>query len=122
MLQDVVRWQQQKHIRKSIGELANECFTDADFAAFRAGDIPRQIVTGLRKTEDFKVIAAELRKLSPDRLTEAVSQVRRIARPTWRQMGFIDREGRGQTEAGHQAELMIAAAIVDAFSAEVQRP
>lgn len=43
-------------------------------------------------------------------------KARQTARPTWREMGFIDRQGRGQTEAGHEAELMIARAIADAFA------
>jgi hypothetical protein len=64
-------------------------------------------------------VAAAIRTLSREQLADAMRTARRSARPTWREMGFIDRQGRGQTEAGHEAELMIAAAIIDAFAAEV---
>jgi hypothetical protein len=68
----------------------------------------------------FEIIAAALKTLPHDRLLLEFESARGIARPTWRQMGFIDRKGRGQTQAGHRAGLMIAAAIVDAFAAELQ--
>jgi hypothetical protein len=120
ILLDLVRFQQLRTVRASTGQLAHECFTDRDFASFRAAKTPEQIVKRLKQAPDFAVVATALRTLSPERLDETMRAARQTARPTWREMGFIDRQGRGQTEAGHQAELMIAAAIVDAFAGEVR--
>ena len=117
ILLDVVQFHQQRIVRTSTGELANECFTDLDFASFKAASTPEQIVTRLKQAPDFAVVVTALRTLPSERLAETLRKVRQSARPTWRVMGFIDRQGRGQTEAGHQAELMIAAAVVDAFAA-----
>jgi hypothetical protein len=121
ILLDLVQLQQRRNVRTSTGELAHECFTDRDFASFKAARTPEQIVKRLKAAPDFAAVAAALRTLTPVRLAETMRTVRQTARPTWREMGFIDRQGRGQTEAGHQAELMIAAAIVDAFAGEVGR-
>jgi hypothetical protein len=118
MLTDLIVWQQRKYVRTSTGELAHECFTDVDFESFNAAGYPSKIVSRLKKAKDFEVIAAALRTLPGDQLAEVTKAAKQIARPTWRQMGFIDPEGRGQTEAGHEAELMIATAIADAFANE----
>jgi hypothetical protein len=94
-------------------------FTDRDFALFKAARTPEQIAKRLKQAPDFAAVAGVLGTLPPERLAATMRMVRQTARPTWREMGFIDRQGRGQTEAGRQAELMIAAAIVDAFAVEV---
>ena len=118
-LLDLVQFHQRKSVRTSTGEMAQDCFTDRDFDAFKRAGTPAEIAKRLRQAPDFAVVAGALRTLPPDRLAETLRMVRQTARPTWRQMGFIDRQGRGQTEAGHEAELMIAIAIVDAFAAEL---
>lgn len=119
MLTDLIQHQQRRNVKVSTGELAHECFTDIDLRTFRSADRPRQIVARLQKAEDFDIVAAELRTLPPERLVKEMLAAKRLARRTWREMGFIDREGRGQTEAGQRAELMIAEAIVDAFAVRV---
>ena len=111
MLTDLILWQQRKYVRTSTGELAHECFTDVDFESFKAAGTPQKIVERLKTAKDFEVIAEALRTLPGVRFNEVINGAKQLARPPWRQMGFIDREGRGQTEAGHKAELMIAAAI-----------
>ena len=116
ILADVVRLQQRRAVKESTGEWAYQCFTDDDFAEFRSADVPRQIARRLRQSRDFAIVVAALRALPPQQLADALEGARKIARPTWRTMGFIDRQGRGQTEAGHAAERMIADAIVDEFS------
>lgn len=118
MLEDLIRLQQLKHVKQSTGEMAHEAFTDLDYEAFRAADVPQQIVSRLKGADDFAIVAAALRALPSERLAAGLLSARRIARPTWRQMGFIDAEGRGQTEAGHFADLSVADAIANAFSAE----
>ena len=119
ILLDLVQFQQRRNVRASTGELADECFTERDYASFKAARTPEQIVTRLKQAPDFAAVAAAIRTLPSEQLARTMRTARLTARPTWREMGFIDRQGRGQTEAGHQAELMIAMAIVDAFAAEV---
>jgi len=119
MLVDLVRWQQHKHVRASTGILAFECFTDDDYRAFVSEKRPASIVERLRKASDFAEIVTALRTLPRERLLAELRAARRIARPTWAQMGFIDRQGRGQTEAGQAAELLIAGAIVGALAVDL---
>jgi hypothetical protein len=119
MLTDLIEFQQRKHVKGSTGELAHECFTDLDFASFKSARTPARVAARLAEAPDFHVIANALRAIPAERLVEVMRAARQKARPTWRQMGFIDRQGRGQTEAGHQAELMIADSIVNAFAVDL---
>lgn len=119
MLTDVVRWQQLRAVRESTGELRGQCFTDDDLDAFRSRNVPAQIVERLTRAPEFGLIADALRTLPRDQRAEAYRAARTPARPTWREMGFIDPLGRGQTEAGQRGERLVAAAIVDAIEAQV---
>jgi hypothetical protein len=118
-LVDLVRLHCHRNVRASVGELAGECFTNHDFTAFRAAGIPRQIVKRLEQARDFAEVTQMLRALPADKRAAVLRTARETARPTWLAMGYIDRQGRGQTEAGHEAELLIARAIVDAFAARL---
>src|SRR5262249_53268817 len=117
VLVDLVVRHQRASVRESVGEQRGECFTDDDFATFTAAATPKRIAERPQKAPDFVEGANALRPLPADQPVGADRSARQVARPTWRQMGFVDRLGRGQTEAGHLAELQIAAAIVDAFAA-----
>ena len=121
MLSDVIRWQQVLEVRQSVGELDFQCFTDSDLQVFIARDRPRRVVGALRTAPDFREIAQALRSLPSAERTSVFEAARTIARPTWASIGFVDPQGRGQTEAGHRADLMLAAAITDAFGAEASR-
>jgi hypothetical protein len=115
MLVDVVRWQQRANVKESTGKWAYQCFTDDDFAVFLASRVPSRVAATLSRAPDFQVVARALAGLPPVQLAAAFTRARLTARFTWRQMGFVDPAGGGQTEAGHNAELLIARAIVDAF-------
>jgi hypothetical protein len=118
VLLDLIQFHQQRYVKRSTGVLAHECFTDRDFASFKAAEKPMRIVERLRQAPDFAVVARMLRALPVADREATMRRARQTARPTWQEMGFIDRQGRGQTEAGHEAELMIARAIVEAFAAD----
>ncbi|NOT26383.1 MAG: hypothetical protein HOP16_09820 [Acidobacteria bacterium] len=122
MLADVVRWQQRVHVKQSTGQLAHECFTNVDLKAFEAADVPGEAATRIEKAADFRAVVSALRPLPRADLVAALHAARQIARPTWREMGYIDRQGRGQTEAGHTADLLIGAAIVGAFADALETP
>jgi hypothetical protein len=117
MLADVIRWQQHVEVRKSTGEWAYECFTDVDFDAFVRAKRPEKVVEWLKTAPDFRTMVTALRSLPAEKREKVFAEARLIAHPTWRQLGFIDRSGNGQTEAGHQAERLMATAMVGAFEA-----
>jgi hypothetical protein len=121
MLVDVIRWQQHMEVKESIGELDFQCFTDSDLKAFMARDRPRIVADLLRSAPDFSEIVQALRSLPSAERVSAFETARVIARPTWETMGFVDPQGRGQTEAGHRADLMLAAAITNAFESETAK-
>lgn len=120
ILGDIIRWQQDRHVRASTGLSASECFTDDDLAAFRRARIPERIVANLKKAPDFQTVAAALRAFPSDRRADVLSTSRLIARPEWAVLGFIDPEGGSQTRAGHVADRAIAIAITDAFAAAIE--
>jgi hypothetical protein len=120
MLMDVVRWQQLANVRESTGTLAHECFTDDDLVQFRRRGVPGAVAARLRAAGDFREVVKALAALPPVERDSAYAGARMPARPTWRQMGFVDRAGRGQTEAGQAAERMIADAIVMVFADAVR--
>jgi hypothetical protein len=115
MLVDAVRWQQGIEVRLSVGELADECFTDLDLQAFVRDRRPEKVVALLQSMSEFRAVAAALGGLSREVRAGEFAQARLTAHPTWAMLGRIDREGRGQTTAGREAELLLARAIADAF-------
>jgi hypothetical protein len=122
-LADVIRWQQRLEVRISTGEMAHECFTDLDLQGFLRDKRPGKVAASLKNAPEFGQLAAELGRIDSASRSAVFAGARSIALPTWAMMGYVDRDGRGQTEAGHRAELMIAAAIVDAFaSAPASQP
>jgi hypothetical protein len=119
MLEDLIRWQQSKNVRTSTGTLDFQCFTDRDLRVFQAEGRPAKIVARIESMKEFAFVVDELRTLSQATLMAELRSARLIARPTWETMGFIDKEGRGQTDAGHEADLEIAVAITMAFAARL---
>jgi hypothetical protein len=119
MLVDVVRWQQLTNVRESTGTLAHECFTSDDLVQFRRRGVPGAVAVRLKAAGEFPDVVRALAALSREERDSAYAGARGTARPTWRQMGFIDSAGRGQTEAGQAAEFMIAEAIVAVFQKAV---
>lgn len=117
MLTDVVRWQQLAQVKQSTGELHFEAFTWIDLHRFHRNAEHDRIAATLTRSPDFQEITQALRGLPPEQLRIALDSAASLARPTWRSMGYIDRSGHGQTEAGHIADLMVADAVVREFAA-----
>ena len=111
----IVRNEQRRAVRESYGENAGECFTDDDLAAFRTNRTAEQIVTRLRRDPQFLNVVAAIKALGSTEREDLLAAASAERRKTWRELGHISREG--QTEAGRQAETLVALAIV----AEVQR-
>jgi hypothetical protein len=110
-LRSIIKNQIRSHVRESYGEYAGQNFSSDDLDRFTAQKIPDQIVAGLRSSKLFLAAVGKVRQLSPSDRAAYLEECRKPLRPTWAEQGKIDRNG--TTEAGRQAELMIANAITD---------
>ena len=108
---DLIRATQRQHVRESWGERASECFTDVNLATFKKENVTKKIVDQLRNDQNFLAIVHALRALNGQQRSELLERASATYKPTWAQLGKIDRLG--QTDAGQQAEKEIAAAIVE---------
>jgi hypothetical protein len=114
-LADFIRTEQSKYVKESFGEEAYESFTQKDLDSFTKEKRPAQIVAELRHNNEFLDIVRAIKAMPPAERQRLLASSRELSHPTWRELGRISREG--QTDAGQQAERMIAKAIV----AEVER-
>jgi hypothetical protein len=112
---DLITREQRNNVKKSTGTNDYQCFTDINLASFKSSNRPQKIVETLKSDSAFKTLVEEFRGMSESARKEAFSHARKICQPTWGEMGYIDKEGNGQTDAGQQAQLLISAAIVDAI-------
>jgi hypothetical protein len=65
----------------------------------------------LRKDKEFTNVVLALKASPPHEQQKLLDAALNTRRPTWAELGRIDRQG--QTEAGQEAEKMIAEAIVN---------
>lgn len=100
---------QRTYVRESFGVLEGENFSDDDLAAFRADAVPRAVADSLRRDAAFLAIVLGLQSLDAVERQQLLQCARRPLRRTWREIGHITPEG--QTEAGNEAERLLAAAV-----------
>lgn len=105
----LVRSLQRQHVKESYGERAFECFTDVDLEKFHDANIPKKVSAQLRTDKQFLSIVNGLQSLNTKQRSELLERVALTYKPTWSQLGKIDK--RGQTDAGQLAEREIAEAI-----------
>jgi len=108
---EAIKRAQENYVRLSYGELAHQCFTEADYQTFVAEQRARKIATGLKGDRKFMEAILALKAKSQPERAQFIEECRRPLRLTWSQLGRISREG--QTDAGQRAELDIANAIAD---------
>jgi len=106
---DIIKAKQKLYVRESWGERASECFTNDDLERFHNSQTVKKIVDNLRKDKTFLSAIQALKALSPKQRDELLEKAASTYKPTWAQLGKIDRSG--QTDAGQQAEKEIAAAV-----------
>ena len=112
---ELITREQRNNVKKSTGTFDYQCFTDANLATFKSSNRPQKIVETLKADSRFKALVEEFRAMPEAARKDAFNHARKVCQPSWAEMGYIDKEGNGQTEAGQQAQLMVAAAIVDAI-------
>ncbi len=109
---ELIKREQAKNVKKSVGTDAYQCFTDNDLARFKDSGRSRKIVEGLKSDPQFKAVVDSLQKMSESERRSALAKARGTAQPTWAAMGYIDKDGKGQSEAGRLAQLEISERIV----------
>ena len=107
-LQNIIRAKQSQNVK--ISEDPSNCFTDKDLKVFKDNKIPDQVVNELLMENSFFDLVFVIKKMSPTDRQKLLDTSSNIAKKTWSSLGEISAEG--QTDTGHEAELLIANAIV----------
>jgi hypothetical protein len=107
---EIIIEDQRIYVKESWGELANQNFTQKDLDEFKKKDIPKQVTDKLRHNGDFLEVVLAIKQMRLSEQQKLLDQALRTYKPTWEERGTISREG--QTEAGQEAERMIAGAVV----------
>lgn len=111
LLIEIIKNQQLSNVRKSYGEAAGQNFSERDLNDFVRQGKDKAIAKKLKKNDDFVEAVLAIKHMNPTDRQHLFSEVVTTYRQTWRELGKIDSEG--QTEAGQEADKMIAKAIVD---------
>jgi hypothetical protein len=120
-LLDVVKEQQMRYVRESTGTGGDQCFTDDDLTQLLREGRPQKVASALSSDVRFLAIVEAIRALTKDEQSDLLAKARSVGRPTWREMGFIDPQGRGTTEAGREAEALLAKSIINLVQAMLRR-
>jgi hypothetical protein len=116
---DIISQLQVEYVRESFGLQSGQCFTDVDFKKFMHEKTPDKIVEGLRSDQDFIAVVNAIRDMNSERRSALLDRARGHYKRTWAELGLDPRTTsanelrRGQTDAGQQAEKLIAEAVVD---------
>lgn len=116
----IVQEQQRKNVRESYGELAHQCFTEDDLTRFVQTTTTERITGSLKRDPRFLDVVLAIRDMEPGERSTLLISADKPLRPTWAELERISREG--QTEAGQEAEKMIATAIVTLVKELVKMP
>jgi hypothetical protein len=107
-LQEIIKSKQRQKVKTSYDEY--NCFTDIDLQDFKKSKTPDQAVNELIEDNSFIDLIIAIKDMNPADRQKLFETSSNIAKPTWTTLGSVSSEG--QTEAGHEAELLIAKAIV----------
>jgi hypothetical protein len=111
LLIEIIKNQQLSNVRKSYGEAAGQNFSDRDLNEFVRQGRDRAIADNLKNNNDFLTALLALKHMNPTDRQHLFTQSVTTYRQTWAELGRID--PKGQTEAGQEADKMIAKAIVE---------
>jgi hypothetical protein len=107
---EIITAQQRIYVKESYGEQSNQNFTQRDLDEFKKKDVPKQVIDKLRHNGGFLEVVLAIKQMSLSEQQKLLDQAVRTYKPTWAERGSISREA--QTEAGQEAERMIAGAVV----------
>jgi hypothetical protein len=112
-LLDAIRALQHKYVRRSTGVFAQECETTADYELFKRDGVADRAAEEFVHNRNFPRLLDSISSLSEERRKALLLVAGRGALPTFAMVGRIPPDGSAQTEAGRDAELDIARAVVD---------
>ncbi|HWZ43618.1 MAG TPA: hypothetical protein VNW97_09075 [Candidatus Saccharimonadales bacterium] len=118
-LRSIIKKKQMENVRLSWGTNLGECFTNQDLQEMISTRRALKVAESLKSDKSFLEIAMAAKKLPPKLRISIEDANRKALHKTWTERGIIDADG--QTVAGVQAEIMIAAAIVDELQYLVER-
>ena len=107
-LQNVIMTKQKEKVKVSYN--IDNCFMDIDLQSFKTNKIPDQSVNELLIDNSFIDLVIAIKKMNSTERQKLLDASSNIAKKSWASMGEISPDG--QTEAGREAELLIAKAIV----------
>jgi hypothetical protein len=107
-LEEVIKNQQKSNVKASHSE--HNCFTSKDLEMFKNQKKHNQIVADLMNDNSFIDLIISIKNMTPTERQALLSRCANISKPTWNSLGEIS--SKGQTDAGNEAELLIAEAIV----------
>lgn len=107
----IIKSEQQAEVRESTGVFSGQNFSDDDLKKFREDNTPRSVAERLRHNGHFIDVVLAIKRMEPGAREKLLAEGMRTYKKTWAQLGRIGPEG--QTEAGQEAERLIAKAVVN---------
>jgi len=111
-----------RFVRPSFNE--QNCFTWDDYQILRqrkaSGEVRRFITTHA----DLEAVAQKIQS-GPAHLRSSraiYAAISGLVRPTWAMMGFVDGQGRGQTNAGNSADREVLQIVAEELARAATRP
>lgn len=99
-----------QRVRDSYSEM--DCYTQKDLDDLKLKDGPRKVAAALERNDQFRKAVDKVRAMPLGERGSYLRQCRLPLRRTWREIGRVSSEG--TTDAGREAELLIAGTITDA--------
>ncbi|HRQ30450.1 MAG TPA: hypothetical protein PLU49_10285 [Saprospiraceae bacterium] len=113
---ECIKENQTKYVKLSTGNLDYNCYTEIDLNNFHSNEIPKEIEHKLQSDTKFLALVMVIKKLSSEQWGKLKSEAKLIHKPTFSEAGGIKADGSAQSEAGQQAEKIIAETIVNLVS------
>lgn len=110
LIQIILR-EQRDNVRESYAESAGQNFSDVNLQNFKKTGKLAEIIKRLKTDAEFLDVVLAIKRMTPSARQKLLHQGLNTFKPTWQQLGRIDRAG--QTDAGQEAERMIAEGIVN---------
>jgi hypothetical protein len=110
-LLELIKSHQQSEVKESYGEARGQNFSEEDLREFKTKNVPQAVADKLRHDSYFIDVVLAVKRMEPGARYKLLSAGMQTYKKTWAQLGGISREG--QTDAGHEAERLLAKAIVD---------
>lgn len=112
---------QLKNVKKSTAPDVSHCFTEVDLDKFKQDGRAEAAAKAALTTPEGRHALASVRALPIRDRASVLADGRKVCRPTWADLGGITPDGSGQTDAGQQADLLVAEQIVSLISAQLKK-